>query len=523
MPSAPTQPAADASSSRKTRRTPAEVAAALPSSSRTLRSSSRAAQPIILPAVPQALSSTDSGDLTSLSSASTVDLDNLLGNLTGQSTPDPDREPSIGLDRFSLPSRSRSRSRSHSLAPSYISFTRPQYPTRDFNMDQENDDNALPLPPPQPIMLDMAALQQLIAASVTAAVNATRAAAPVIAPAAAPVTAPSIRTSRPSIRVYSSNAFSVDKHYTDSTNLLVLGRNMWNAWLSTFLRHLALCQLEGWVDIPGRTTYIRRPAITLQSDPDELDAEYNWVTNDGAVRGCLRVAVHPEEFTNIETLPLAKAMMDALIARHSAGHRLSVYNDLGHCFTLVDDMHSSSAMYTHQQEVFSKLTQVFSVMGGTINFEDAYIGCMIKMLVGKDAMPFRNELVGRLAEGTLTRAQVTTLWNARADSLASTGQVDNETLLFAKTGGKSQCHNCGGVGHHWRTCSSPPNTKEDHLVKSILAHGERQNGRNTSSAAPTSFSHSSSRSTVPSYLSFSSNSRGSGTSTRALGVVRPRG
>jgi hypothetical protein len=95
-------------------------------------------------------------------------------------------------------------------------------------------------------------------------------------------------------------------------------------------------------------------------------------------------------------------MMDALIIWHSAGHRLAVYNDLGHCFTLVDDMHSSAAMYKNQQEVFSKLTQVFNVMGGTISFEDAYIGCMIKMLVGKDAMPFRNKLVGRLAEGTLT-------------------------------------------------------------------------------------------------------------------------
>jgi hypothetical protein len=115
------------------------------------------------------------------------------------------------------------------------------------------------------------------------------------------------------------------------------------------------------------------------------------------------------------------------------------------------------------------------------------------------------------------------LWNARADSLASTGQVDNKTLLFARTGGTSQCHNCGGVGHHWRKCPSPPNTKEEPLVKSLIAHGERQNGRNSSLATSTSLLHSSLRSTTPSYLSYNSNPRGSGTSFRALGAVRPRG
>jgi hypothetical protein len=537
MPAAPTQPAVDASSSsRKTRRTPAEVAASIPPSSRALRSSSRAAQPLPLPAVPQPASITNVGSNTpsTLSSVSSTDLLDLLGNLSGQSTPEPDREPSFDPDRFSLPPRphsrshSRSRSRSRSSGSSYHSLNRSRNPTRDINMsDNDNDGDQHPPPPPPVFQLDMAALQAMIGASVTAAVAATMAAAPAPAPAPAanpaPAPAPAARVSRPKIRQYPSNAFSVDKHYTNQDNLLVLGRNMWNSWLSNLLQHLALCQLADWVDVPGRTNYVRRPVITLQSDQDEIDSEYNWETNDGAVRGCLRVAIHPEEFVHIENLPTAKAMMDTLIVRHSAGHRLAVYNDLGHCFTLVDDMHSAAAMYTHQREVFSKLTQVFTVMGGTITFEDAYIGCMIKMLVGKDAMPFRNELVGRLAEGNLTRAQVTTLWNARADSLASTGQVDDETLLFAKAGGTSQCHNCGGVGHHWRKCSSPPNTKEESLVKQILAHGERQIGRNSSLATSASFSHSSSRSTTPLYSSYNSNPRGSGTSSRALAAVRPRG
>jgi hypothetical protein len=129
-----------------------------------------------------------------------------------------------------------------------------------------NNDRTQPAPA-APINLTADALKDILAAAmVAAAANA---------PTPIPTTcAPSM----PAICLDSNSSFSTDKYFADEKSKLVIGQGKWDSWLDTFLQRLGLCLLNGYIDVASRTTYIRKPAVTLQSDNNKCLSKYNCVT-----------------------------------------------------------------------------------------------------------------------------------------------------------------------------------------------------------------------------------------------------